>query len=146
MRRKRRRLRQRTENDSTSLARRSDFEIPTTAVEELSRHGLRGCFWSKSRRIAPIIFLLFFWFDQTSSAQRAKPKNKTRVDVFDLAQSQVAATLTQEGFIACRYATRRIEIRNFSGRIEVSEKAETQVEAEGKDQLRNCGEVVIVED
>ncbi len=82
------------------------------------------------RRIATIAFLLLFSFDQTSSAQRPKPKSKTRVYAIDLPQSQVAVTLTQEGFIARRYPTHRVEVKNFSGKVEVSEKDETQVAVE----------------
>ncbi|MGE0132271.1 MAG: YceI family protein [Blastocatellales bacterium] len=84
----------------------------------------------RRRYIAPIAFLLLFSFNQTSLAQREKPKSKTRAYAIDLAQSQVAATLTQEGFIARRYQTHRVEVRNFSGRIEVSEKDETRITVE----------------
>jgi len=88
------------------------------------------------RRVAPLAFLLLFSFDQSSSAQRAETKSKTRVYEIDLAQSQVTATLTQEGFISRRYQNHRVEVKNFSGKIEVPEKDETQlaveVEAESK--------------
>jgi polyisoprenoid-binding protein YceI len=74
--------------------------------------------------------------NQTLSAQRAKRVDKTRVYTIDLSQSRVSATLTQEGFIARRYPTHRVEVKNFSGKIEVSERDETrivvEVEAEAK--------------
>lgn len=82
------------------------------------------------RYIAPIVFLLLFAFDQTSSAQRAKQPPKTRVYTIDLSQSQVTAILLQEGFIARKYQNHRVEVRTFSGKIEVSLKDETQVAVE----------------
>jgi polyisoprenoid-binding protein YceI len=109
---------------------RPDLNNPPTAVGGISEPGLRRRLWNKLRYIAPIAFLLLFSFDQTSSAQRAKPKSKARAYVIDIAQSQVAVTLTQEGFIARRYATHRIEVKNFSGRIEAPEKDETQIAVE----------------
>src|SRR5262249_61027038 len=61
----------------------------------------------------------------------------------DLSQSRVTATLSQEGFIARRYPTHRVEVKDFSGKIEVSERDETQiaveVEAEAKS-LTNADE------
>src|SRR5262249_17718367 len=59
-----------------------------------------------------------------SSAQRPKQSPKTRAYAIDLTQSQVTAMLTQEGFIARRYPYHRVEVKNFNGRIEVSEKDE----------------------
>jgi polyisoprenoid-binding protein YceI len=88
------------------------------------------------RYIAPFAFLFLFAFDQTSSAQRAKQLPKTRVYTIDLSQSQVIVILAQEGFMARRYPNHRVEVRNFSGRIEVSLKDESQaaveIEAESK--------------
>lgn len=97
------------------------------ALTDVSRSSRR---LDSLRYIALLAFLFLFSFDQSSLAQRAKPKSKARAYVIDLAQSQVTATLTQEGFIARRYPTHRVEVRNFSGRIEVSEKDETRVEVE----------------
>ncbi|MGH9849855.1 MAG: YceI family protein [Blastocatellia bacterium] len=82
------------------------------------------------RYIAPVVFLLLFAFDQTSSAQRAKQPPKTRVYTIDLSQSQVTAILAQEGFIARKYQNHRVEVRTFSGKVEVSSKDETQVAVE----------------
>lgn len=93
------------------------------------------------RYIALLAFLPIFLFDQPSSAQRAKSKNKTRTYVIDLAQSLVTATLTQEGFIVRRYPTHRVEVRNFSGRIEVSEKNETQVAVEVEAETKSLANV-----
>lgn len=90
------------------------------------------------RRFAPVacFVILLLAQNQTLSAQRAKRVNKTRVYTIDLSQSRVVATLTQEGFIARRYPTHRVEVKNFSGKIEVSERDETriavEVEAESK--------------
>src|SRR5262244_2215833 len=84
------------------------------------------------RRFALIacFVILLLAQNQTLSAQRAKREGKTRVYTIDLSQSRVSATLTQEGFIARRYPTHRVEVKNFSGKIEVSEKDETQVAVE----------------
>src|SRR5215470_18643393 len=57
-------------------------------------------------------------------AQRPKRSPKTRAYTIDLSQSQVIVTLTQEGFIARRYPTHRVEVKNFNGKVEVSEKDE----------------------
>jgi polyisoprenoid-binding protein YceI len=74
--------------------------------------------------------------NQGLSAQRMQRKDKTRTYTIDLSQSRVIATLTQEGFIARRYPTHRVEVKNFSGKIEASERDETriavEVEAEAK--------------
>src|SRR5262249_26177351 len=89
-------------------------------------------------RITPIAcsVLLLLALDQNLSAQRQKPKGKTLTYTIDLAHSQVAVTLTQEGFLARRYPVHRVEVKNFNGKVEVSEKDETQVavavEAESK--------------
>ncbi|MCI0387491.1 MAG: YceI family protein [Acidobacteria bacterium] len=80
--------------------------------------------------IAPVTCLLLFASDLVSSAQRPKQSTKTRAYAIDLSQSQVTATLTQEGFIARRYPSHRVEVKNFNGKVEVSEKDETQVEVE----------------
>ena len=80
--------------------------------------------------IAPVTCLLLFASDPVSSAQRPKQSPKTRVYTIDLTQSQVTATLTQEGFIARRYPSHRVEVKNFNGKVEVSEKDETQIEVE----------------
>jgi polyisoprenoid-binding protein YceI len=65
-----------------------------------------------------------------SSAQRPKKSPKTRAYTIDLSQSQVTVTLTQEGFIARRYPSHRVEVKNFNGKIGVAEKDETRVEVE----------------
>jgi len=87
--------------------------------------------------------ILLFAQSQDLSAQRAKRKDKTRVYTIDLSQSRVTATLTQEGFISRRYPNHRVEVKNFSGKIEVSERDETriavEVEAEAKS-LTNADE------
>jgi polyisoprenoid-binding protein YceI len=91
-----------------------------------------------SRRAAPVACCVILLLAQNQSlpAQRAKRKGKTRTYTIDLSQSRVIATLTQEGFIARRYPTHRVEVKNFSGKIEVSERDETriavEVEAEAK--------------
>jgi len=90
------------------------------------------------RRAAPVacFIILLLAQNQDLSAQRAKRKDKTRVYTIDLSQSRVIATLTQEGFISRRYPTHRVEVKNFGGKIEVSQRDETQiaveVEAEAK--------------
>jgi polyisoprenoid-binding protein YceI len=84
------------------------------------------------RRSAPVacfIILLLAQY-QDLSAQRSKRKDKKRVYTIDLSQSRVIATLTQEGFIARRYPTHRVEVKNFGGKIEVSERDETQIAVE----------------
>jgi polyisoprenoid-binding protein YceI len=97
------------------------------------------------RRATPIAccVVLLFAQNQDLPAQRAKRKDKTRAYTIDLSQSRVTATLTQEGFIARRYPTHRVEVKNFSGKIEVSERDETriavEVEAETKS-LTNADE------
>src|SRR5262249_32393422 len=97
------------------------------------------------RRAAPIACcaLLLFAQNQGLSSQRAKRKDKTRTYTIDLSQSRVTVTLTQEGFIARRYPTHRVEVKNFSGKVEVSERDETriavEVEAETKS-LTNADE------
>ncbi|MBO0724653.1 MAG: YceI family protein [Blastocatellia bacterium] len=97
------------------------------------------------RRAAPIacFAILLFAQSQGPSAQSAKRKDKTRVYTIDLSQSRVTATLTQEGFISRRYPNHRVEVKNFSGKIEVSERDETriavEVEAEAKS-LTNADE------
>jgi polyisoprenoid-binding protein YceI len=97
------------------------------------------------RRAAPVacFIILLLAQNQDLSAQRAKRKDKTRIYTIDLAQSRVTATLTQEGFIARRYPTHRVEVKNFSGKMEVSERDETriavEVEAETKS-LTNADE------
>jgi polyisoprenoid-binding protein YceI len=91
-----------------------------------------------ARRAAPVacFTLLLLAQNQDLSAQRAKRKDKTRVYTIDLSLSRVTATLTQEGFISRRYATHRVEVKNFGGKIEVSERDEArlavEVEAEAK--------------
>jgi len=82
------------------------------------------------RYIAPLACLFLLTLDQISSAQRPKPSPKTRTYTIDLAQSQVIVTLTQEGFIARRYPAHRVEVKNFTGKVEVSDKDETQVAVE----------------
>ena len=74
--------------------------------------------------------ILLFAQSQDLSAQRAKRKDKTRVYTIDLSQSRVTATLTQEGFISRRYPNHRVEVKNFSGKIEVSERDETRIAVE----------------
>lgn len=97
------------------------------------------------RRAAPIacFIILLLAQNQDLSAQRAKRADKTRVYTIDLSQSKIIATLTQEGFIARRYPTHRVEVKNFSGKIEISERDETriavEVEAESKS-LTNADE------
>ncbi len=80
--------------------------------------------------IAPLACLFLLTSDQTSSAQRPKQSPKTSAYAINLSESQVTATLTQEGFISRRYPSHRVEVKNFSGKIGVSEKDETQVEVE----------------
>jgi polyisoprenoid-binding protein YceI len=96
-------------------------------------------------RAAPIacFVILLLAQNQNLSAQRAKQNDKTRTYTIDLSQSRVTATLTQEGFISRRYQAHRVEVKNFSGKIEVSERDETriavEVEAEAKS-LTNADE------
>src|SRR5262245_16494920 len=82
--------------------------------------------------IAPLICLLLLAPDPVSSAQRHKQSPKTRAYTIDLSQSQVIVTLTQEGFIARRYPSHRVEVKNFNGKVQVTEKDETQVEVEAE--------------
>ena len=98
-----------------------------------------------TRRAAPVACFIILSLAQTQdlSAQRAHREDKTRVYTIDLSQSQVIATLTQEGFISRRYPNHRVEVKNFSGRIEIPDRDETQlaveVEAEAKS-LTNADE------
>jgi polyisoprenoid-binding protein YceI len=98
-----------------------------------------------TRRAAPVACFIILSLAQSQdlSAQRANREDKTRVYTIDLSQSQVIATLTQEGFISRRYPNHRVEVKNFSGRIEIPERDETRlavaVEAEAKS-LTNADE------
>src|SRR5215467_11008445 len=87
--------------------------------------------------------ILLFAQSQDLSAQRPKRKDKTRVYTIDLSQSRVTATLRQDGFISARYPNHRVEVKNFSGKIEAPERDETrlavEVEAEAKS-LTNADE------
>src|SRR5215813_10152906 len=85
-----------------------------------------------TRRAAPVacFVILLLAQNQDLSAQRAKRKDKPRIYTIDLSRRRVTATLTQEGFIARRYPTHRVEVKDFSGKIEVSEKDETQIAVE----------------
>ena len=84
------------------------------------------------RRAAPVacFVIILLAQNQDLSAQRAKQKDKTRIYTIDLSQSRVTAKLTQEGFIARRYPTHRVEVKNFTGKIEVSERDETRIAVE----------------
>jgi polyisoprenoid-binding protein YceI len=95
------------------------------------------------RRAAPIAccVILLFAQNQGLSAQRAKRKDKTRTYTIDLSQSRVTATLTQEGFIARRYPTHRVEVKNFSGKIEVSERDETRIAVEVESETKSLTNV-----
>ncbi len=94
--------------------------------------------WNKLQRITPFALaaLILLIHNQDISAQRAKQLPKTRAYTIDLSQSQVLVILTQEGLMARRYPNHRVEVRNFSGKIEVSLKDESQaaveIEAESK--------------
>jgi polyisoprenoid-binding protein YceI len=102
-----------------------------------------------ARRAAPVACFIIFLFaqNQDQSAQRAKRQDKredkTRAYAIDLSQSRIIATLTQEGFISRRYANHRVDVKNFGGKIEISERDETrvavEVEAEAKS-LTNADE------
>jgi polyisoprenoid-binding protein YceI len=98
-----------------------------------------------TRRAAPVacFVILLLAQSQDLSAQRAKREDKTRVYTIDLSQSRVTVTLTQEGFIARRYPNHRVEVKNFSGKIEAPENDMTriavEVEAETKS-LTNADE------
>jgi polyisoprenoid-binding protein YceI len=106
---------------------------------------MKKTIWAIPRRAAPVacFIILLLAQNQDLSAQRAQRKDKTRTYTIDLSQSRVTATLTQEGFIARRYPTHRVEVKNFSGKVEVSERDETriavEVEAEAKS-LTNADE------
>lgn len=98
-------------------------------------------------RAAPVacfVILLLTQY-QSLSAQRAQRQDKAQIYTIDLSRSRVIATLTQEGFIARRYPTHRVEVKNFSGIIEVSDRGEAQVavevEAEAKS-LTNADEAM----
>jgi polyisoprenoid-binding protein YceI len=102
-----------------------------------------------TRRAAPVACFIIFLLAQNQdlSAQRAKRQDKredkTRAYAIDLSQSRIIATLTQEGFISRRYANHRVDVKNFGGKIEISERDETrvavEVEAEAKS-LANADE------
>src|SRR6266511_3540677 len=94
------------------------------------------------RRAAPVacFVILLLAQNQDLSAQRAKRKDKTRIYTIDLSQSRVTATLTQEGFIARRYPTHRVEVKNFSGKIEMSGRDEiAHQRRRGHDRIRAQG-------
>lgn len=74
---------------------------------------------------------------QNFSAQQAKPRPKLRAYTIDLAQSQIAVTLTQEGWISQRYATHRVEVRSFRGNIQLAPQDETQVALTVEAELRS---------
>src|SRR5690349_889118 len=98
-----------------------------------------------TRRAAPVacFVILLLAQSQDLSAQRAKREDKTGVYTIDLSQSRVTVTLTQEGFIARRYPNHRVEVKNFSGKVEAPENDMTriavEVEAETKS-LTNADE------
>ena len=74
-----------------------------------------------------LIFLSLPERGQPVEAQRAKTAAKLRTFTIDPVQSQIAATLLQEGWISQRYATHRVEVRGFSGNIQLAPQDETQV-------------------
>lgn len=58
---------------------------------------------------------------------------KTRVYTFDLAQSQLSLTLTQEGLLSKRYPTHQVAIKNFSGKATLPrDERQTSVELEAE--------------
>ncbi len=85
---------------------------------------------TRAWRIAPITCLFLLASGPILSAQRPNQSPKVRSYTIDLTQSQVIATLAQEGFIARRYPSHRVEVKNFNGNINVSEKDETRVDVE----------------
>ncbi|MBO0857789.1 MAG: YceI family protein [Chloracidobacterium sp.] len=90
------------------------------------------------RRAAPTacFIVLLFAPSHDLSAQSAKPKDKTRVYTIELSQSRITVKITQKGFLSGRYPNHYVEVKNFNGKIEVSDKDETriavEVEAEAK--------------
>jgi polyisoprenoid-binding protein YceI len=96
-------------------------------------------------RLAPLLCVILLFVNLESLAQRTKRSPKRRAYTIDLSQSQIIATLTQEGFISRRYPIHRVEVKTLNGKIEVSEKDETQVavevEAESKS-LTNIDEAM----
>lgn len=65
---------------------------------------------------------------QPTIAQHAKTTTtKLRTFTIDPTQSQIVATLLQEGWISRRYATHRVEVRSFRGQIQLAPQDETQV-------------------
>lgn len=73
------------------------------------------------------IFLFLPECSQPAAAQRAKTAAKLRTFTIDSAQSQIAATLLQEGWISRRYATHRVEVRSFRGQLQLAPQDETQM-------------------
>jgi polyisoprenoid-binding protein YceI len=60
---------------------------------------------------------------------------KARVYTFDLTQSQLSLTLTQEGLLSKRYPTHQVAIKNFSGKVTLpsdEKRTAAELEAEAK--------------
>lgn len=74
-----------------------------------------------------VALLLLLAIGQPAIAQRANTAAKLRTFTIDPTQSQITATLLQEGWISRRYATHRVEVRSFRGQIQLAAQDETQV-------------------
>jgi polyisoprenoid-binding protein YceI len=58
---------------------------------------------------------------------------KARVYIFDLAQSQLNLTLTQEGLLSKKYLTHQVAVKNFSGKVTLPrDERQTAVELEAE--------------
>jgi polyisoprenoid-binding protein YceI len=82
---------------------------------------------------------LFLCVSTAASATKLTPQNaEKRIFKIDSSQSRIAAILSQEGLMARRYRHHRVEVKSFTGRIEVSSEdiaenaAQVEIEAESK--------------
>lgn len=81
------------------------------------------------RYLLPCLFIFFLWPErgQPAAAQHARTSTELRTFTIDPAQSEIAATLLQEGWISRRYPTHRVEVRSFRGQIQLAPQDEARV-------------------
>ncbi len=91
---------------------------------------MRGRTRPSIQHLASSIFLVCFLFSLLSLAQSAKQQTKWRVYTIDTAQSEVIAHLTQEGLIVKRHPNHQVDVKTFTGKINVSTRDETQLRVE----------------
>jgi polyisoprenoid-binding protein YceI len=84
----------------------------------------------RNRRLAFVVLLATLIAHAPAGAAQ---KGKARVYLFDLAQSQLNLTLTQEGLLSKKYPTHQVAIKNFSGKATLPrDERQTAVELEAE--------------